>query len=135
MIANIGLFLNFLFLMAALSVLQATLTMPGIAAIILTMGTAIDANVLIYERVREELLGGKTVRAAIEAGYAKALSSIVDANVTTIITAALLFQFGTGAVKGFGLTLLLGLVISMFTALVVTKLIFDTRKQYKTLSI
>ena len=135
LIANIALVLNFLFLLGILTLFQATLTMPGIAAIILTMGMSIDANVLIFERVREELRTGKTVRASIDAGYAKALWTIIDANVTTIITAFLLFHFGTGQIKGFGVTLLCGIAISLFTALVVTKLIFDTRKQYKKISI
>jgi len=134
-IADIALLLNFLFLLALLSALQATLTMPGIAAIILTMGMSVDANVLIFERVREELRTGKTVRAAIDAGYAKALWTIIDANVTTLITAFILYQFGTGPIKGFGVTLLCGITISLFTALVVTKLMFDARKHYKKLSI
>ncbi|MBN1594431.1 protein translocase subunit SecD [candidate division FCPU426 bacterium] len=135
MIADIAMVLNFLFLMALLTALQATLTMPGIAAIILTMGMSVDANVLIFERVREELKTGKTVRAAIDAGYAKALWTIIDSNVTTIITAFVLYQFGTGQIKGFGVTLLCGISISMFTALVVTKLMFDARKHYNKLSI
>ncbi len=134
-IANIALVLNFVFLMALLAALQATLTMPGIAAIILVMGMSVDANVLIFERIREELRTGKTVRAAIDAGYAKALWTIIDANVTTLITAFILYQFGTGPIKGFGVTLLCGITISMFTALIVTKLIFDSRKHYKRLSI
>jgi protein-export membrane protein SecD len=135
MVADISLALNFLFLMAALVALHATLTMPGIAGVILTIGMAVDANVLIYERIREELRQGKTVRAAIDAGYNKALSSIIDANVTTLITAAVLFQFGTGPIKGYAVTLTIGLVISMFTSIVVTKLIFDARKHYTKLSI
>jgi len=135
LVADIALVLNFLFLMAALALVQATLTMPGIAGIILTMGMAIDANVLIFERVREELKQGKTVRASIDAGYSKALWSIIDANVTTLITAAVLFQFGTGPIKGYAVTLTLGLVISLFTALVVSKLIFDARKHYNKISI
>jgi protein-export membrane protein SecD len=135
LIANMALVLNFVFLMAALVIVGGTLTMPGIAGIILTIGMAVDANVLIFERTREELRRGKTVRAAIDAGYNKALSSIIDANVTTLITAAVLFQFGTGPIKGYAVTLTLGLLISMFTALVVTKLIFDARKHYDKLSI
>jgi protein-export membrane protein SecD len=135
LVADLALVLNFLFLMAALAALHATLTMPGIAGIILTIGMAVDANVLIFERTREELRNGKTARAAIDAGYNKALSSIIDANVTTLITAAVLFQFGTGPIKGYAVTLTLGLIISLFTALVVTKLIFDARKHYAKLSI
>jgi protein-export membrane protein SecD len=134
-IADIALVLNFLFLMAVLAAVGATLTMPGIAAIILTMGMSVDANVLIFERIKEELAVGKTVRASIDAGYNKALWTIVDANVTTIITAFVLYQFGTGPIKGFGVTLLCGIAISMFTALVVTKLIFNARKHYNKLSI
>lgn len=135
MIADIALFLNFLFLMAALATLHATLTMPGIAGIILTIGMSVDANVLIFERIREEMRLGKTVRAAIDAGYSKALWTIIDSNVTTLITAAVLFQFGTGPIKGYAVTLTIGLLISMFTAIVVTKLIFDARKHYQRLSI
>jgi len=95
----------------------------------------VDANVLIFERTREEFRNGKTVRAAIDAGYSKALTSIIDANVTTLITAAVLFQFGTGPIKGYAVTLTIGLLISLFTALVVTKLIFDARKHYNKISI
>lgn len=135
LVADIALVLNFLFLMAALAAMHATLTMPGIAGIILTIGMSVDANVLIYERIREELRGGKTVRASIDAGYAKAMSSIIDANVTTLITSAVLFQFGTGPIKGYAVTLTIGLLISMFTSIIVTKLIFEARKHYQTLSI
>ncbi len=135
LVANLALVLNFILLMAALAALHATLTMPGIAGIILTIGMAVDANVLIYERTREELRQGKTVRAAIDAGYAKALWSIIDANVTTLITAAVLFQFGTGPIKGYAVTLTLGLLISLFTSVVVSKLIFDARKHYAKISI
>jgi len=134
-IADIALLFNLLFLMAFMSSLHATLTMPGIAGIILTMGMSVDSNVLIFERIREELRTGKTVRAAIDAGYARALLTIIDAHVTTLITAAVLFIFGTGPIKGFAVTLSLGVAISLFTALFVTKAIFDARKQYKTLSI
>jgi protein-export membrane protein SecD len=121
--------------MAALAALHATLTMPGIAGVILTIGMAVDANVLIFERTREELRTGKTVRAAIDSGYAKALWSIIDANVTTLITAAVLFQFGTGPIKGYAVTLTLGLLISLFTSVIVSKLIFDARKHYSKISI
>jgi protein-export membrane protein SecD len=134
-IADLALVLNFLFLMAALALLHATLTMPGIAGIILTIGMSVDSNVLILERIREELHTGKTIRAAIDAGYSKALWTIIDTHVTTLITAAVLFQFGTGPIKGFAVTLSLGLLISLFTAMVVTKLIYDARKQYNKLSI
>ncbi|MFN2432429.1 MAG: protein translocase subunit SecD, partial [Gemmatimonadota bacterium] len=125
-LANLALFLNVVFLLAVLAAIDATLTLPGIAGVILTVGMAIDANVLILERVREELDGGRTVRGAIDAGYEKALTTIVDSNVTTLIVGVVLLQFGTGPVKGFGITLCLGIVISMFTAIYVTRTIFET---------
>jgi SecD/SecF fusion protein len=134
-IADIALLLNLTFLMAAIAALHATLTLPGIAGIILTVGMSVDANVLIFERIREELRTGKTIRAAIDAGYKRALLAIIDSHVTTLITAAVLFQFGTGPVKGFAVSLSLGVTISLFTAVVITRVIFDVRKQYRTLSI
>jgi preprotein translocase subunit SecD len=118
-----------------MAAVHATLTMPGIAGIILIVGMSVDANVLIFERIREELRTGKTVRASIDAGYRRALLTIVDAHVTTLITALVLFQFGTGPIKGFAVALSLGVVIGLFTAVVITKSIFDMRKGYKTLSI
>jgi preprotein translocase subunit SecD len=124
-IADFALFLNLVFLLAAMAVLDATLTLPGIAGIILTIGMAVDANVLIFERVREELRLGKTVRASIDAGYDKALFTIIDSHITTLITAAVLFQFGTGPIKGFAVTLSLGVIINLFTSLICTKVIFD----------
>ncbi|RMG60303.1 MAG: protein translocase subunit SecD [Deltaproteobacteria bacterium] len=124
-IADIALFLNLVYLLAAMAVLDATLTLPGIAGIILTIGMAVDANVLIFERIREELRLGKTVRASIDAGYDKAFFTIVDSHITTLITAAVLFQFGTGPIKGFAVTLSLGVIINLFTSLVGTKVIFD----------
>jgi len=135
LVADLALFLNLLFLLASMAALHATLTMPGIAGIILIMGISVDANVLIFERIREELRTGKTVRASIEAGYKRALLTIVDSHVTIMITALFLFIFGTGPIKGFAVSLSLGIVISLFTAYVVTKTIFDIRKGYKTLSI
>lgn len=138
MVANIALVLNIIFIMAMLSLFQATLTLPGIAGIVLTIGMAVDANVLIFERIREELRLGKTARAALNAGFSKALSSIVDSNVTTLIAALVLFQFGTGPVKGFAVTLSIGIACSMFTAIVVSRLIFDyflERRQIRRLSI
>jgi len=134
-IADFALLLNVLFLMAVLAAFHATLTLPGIAGIILTMGMSVDSNVLIFERIREELRTGKTVRASIDAGYKRALLTIIDSHVTTLITALVLFLFGTGPIKGFAVTLSAGIVISLFTALVITKMIFDYRKQYATLSI
>ena len=126
-IADMALLVNLLLLIGALGAIHATLTLPGIAGIVLTMGMSVDANVLILERIREELRLGKTIRAAIDSGYSKALLTIIDSHVTTLITAAVLFQFGTGPVKGFAVSLSLGVLISLFTALVVTKIIFDWR--------
>jgi preprotein translocase subunit SecD len=134
-IADFAMLLNLIYLLAALAGLHATLTLPGIAGIILTMGMSVDSNVLIFERIREEMRTGKTIRASIDAGYKKALLTIIDSHVTTLITAAVLFQFGTGPIKGFAVTLSLGVIISLFTAVVVTRLIFNVRKNYQTLSI
>jgi SecD/SecF fusion protein len=134
-IADFGLLFNLVFLLAAMSALHATLTLPGIAGIILTVGMSVDANVLIFERIREELRSGKTIRASIDAGYKRALLAIIDSHVTTLITAAVLFQFGTGPVKGFAVALSLGVAINLFTAVVITRVIFDLRKGYQTLSI
>ncbi len=134
-IADIGLIFNLFFLLAVMAGLGATLTMPGIAGIILTMGISVDSNVLIFERIREELRTGKTVRAAIDAGYDRAFVAIFDSHVTTLITAGALFLLGSGPVKGFAVTLFWGIVISLYTAYVITKQIFDIRKAYKTLSI
>ena len=121
MIANIALLSNLVFIVALLSLLQASLTLPGIAGIVLTVGMAVDANVLIFERIREELAAGTPPQAAINAGYEKALSSISDANITTLIAAVVLFAFGTGPVKGFAITLSLGIITSMFTAIIGTR--------------
>ncbi len=134
-IASFGMLLNFIFLVAILASLGLTLTLPGIAGIILTMGMSVDSNVLIFERIRDELRGGKTVRAAIEAGYSRALWTVIDSHVTTLITAIILFIFGTGPVKGFAVTLSWGITISLYTAVIVTRAIFEIRKEYKTLSI
>ncbi|MBI3090901.1 MAG: protein translocase subunit SecD [Candidatus Tectomicrobia bacterium] len=125
LLANLALVLNLLLLLGAMAQLGATLTLPGIAGIILTVGMAVDANVLIFERIREELREAKTVRAAIDMGYSRAFLTIMDANVTTLIAAVVLFQFGTGPVKGFAVTLSIGIVASMFTAIFVTRTIFD----------
>ena len=121
MIANVALSLNLVFLIALLSLLQATLTLPGIAGIVLTVGMAVDANVLIFERIREEIANGNSPQAAIHAGYAKAFATIADANITTLIAALVLFSFGTGPIKGFAVTLSLGIICSMFTAVIVTR--------------
>jgi preprotein translocase subunit SecD len=120
--ADIALMVNVVLILGALSALQATLTLPGIAGIVLTMGMAVDANVLVFERIREELRGGRRVAQAIEAGYSRALSTIIDSNLTTLFAALFLFVFGSGPVKGFAVTLSLGIVTSMFTALMVTRL-------------
>jgi len=123
--ASIALTLNLVLIIALLSLLQATLTLPGIAGIVLTVGMAVDANVLIYERIREELRNGNSPHASIHAGYEKAFSSIADANITTLIAALVLFGFGTGPVKGFAVTLSLGIICSMFTAIMVTRAIIN----------
>jgi preprotein translocase subunit SecD len=125
LIANAALFANLIFITALLSLLQASLTLPGIAGIVLTVGMAIDANVLIFERIREELASGKSPQASIDAGYDKAFSSIADANITTLIAALVLFAFGTGPVKGFAVTLSLGVITSMFTSIVGTRTIVN----------
>jgi len=123
-VANLALLLNVAFIMAVLAGLGATLTLPGIAGIILTIGMAVDANVLIFERIREELRAGKTVLSAIDSGYTRAFRTILDANVTTLITAIVLYQFGTGPIRGFAVTLSIGILASMFTAIVITRVIF-----------
>jgi preprotein translocase subunit SecD len=128
-IADFALMLNLLCLIGALSALNATLTLPGIAGIVLTIGMGVDSNVLIFERIREELRLGKGVRLAVDGGYDKALLTIVDSHVTTLITGVALFLFGTGPIKGFAVTLCLGIGINLFTALIGTKVIFDLLNQ------
>ena len=125
LIANVALAANVIFLIAILSMLQATLTLPGIAGIVLTIGMAVDANVLIFERIREELRNGNSIQASIHAGYEKAFSTITDANITTLIAAVVLFSLGTGPVKGFAVTLSIGILTSMFTAIVGTRAIVN----------
>jgi protein-export membrane protein SecD len=137
-IADTALILNLLFILAAMALLQATLTLPGIAGIALTMGMAVDANVLIYERIREELRSGKGPKAAIEAGYGNAMRTIIDANITTIIAGVVLYQFGTGPIRGFAVTLITGLLVSMYTACICTRMVYDyliTKRRIKTLSV
>lgn len=124
-IADFALFLNIVLLLGAMASLNATLTMPGIAGIILAIGMAVDSNVLMFERMRDELRAGKTPRSAVDSGYDKAFWTIFDSHVTTLITAAVLFQFGTGPIKGFAVTLSLGVAINLFTALIGTKSVFD----------
>jgi preprotein translocase subunit SecD len=121
LIADMALFANLVLIVALLSMLQASLTLPGIAGIVLTVGMAVDANVLIFERIREELVSGNSVQGSIHSGYEKALSSIADANITTLIAAIVLFAFGTGPIKGFAVTLSLGIITSMFTSIVGTR--------------
>ena len=125
MIANVALFANVVLIIALLSLLQASLTLPGIAGIVLTVGMAVDANVLIFERIREELRNGNSPQASIRAGYDKAFSTIADANITTLIAAMVLFAFGTGPIKGFAVTLTLGIITSMFTAIIGTRTIVN----------
>ncbi|HLB59785.1 MAG TPA: protein translocase subunit SecD [Bdellovibrionota bacterium] len=138
LLANFAVVVNILFILAVLSLFRAALTLPGIAGIILTVGMAVDANVLIYERIREELALGKTARSAIDAGYQRAFSSIVDSNLTTAAAGAILYFFGTGPVKGFAVTLLVGIISSMYTAIVVTHLIYEwflTKRGIQTIKI
>ena len=137
-VADFALIWNILLVLAVLASLQATLTLPGIAGLILTVGMSIDANVIIFERIREELRKGKTPKAAIDAGYDRALTTIIDANVTTLIASLVLYQFGTGPIKGFATVLFWGILISMFTAVFITRTIFNaytSRKGLSTLSI
>ncbi|MBN2452771.1 MAG: protein translocase subunit SecD [Candidatus Omnitrophica bacterium] len=124
-VANIALMLNMLLILAGLALFKGTLTLPGIAGLILTMGMSVDANVLIFERIREEMSLGKTLRASIASGYHRAISAIIDSNVTTIVAAALIFKFGSGPVRGFAVTLTIGLIANLFTAVACTKVIFE----------
>jgi protein-export membrane protein SecD len=124
-LANLALFFNLLFILAGLALFQATLTLPGIAGIALTFGMAVDANVLIFERIREEFKSGKTAKAAVSAGYSNAMRAIIDSNLTTLIAGVVLYQFGTGPIRGFAVTLIMGLLISMYTAIVCTRMVYD----------
>ena len=138
LLADLAMIWNVLFMLAALAAFGATLTLPGIAGIVLTLGMAVDAIVLINERIREELRLGKTARAAIDAGYSHALPSIIDTHITTFLSGIVLFQFGSGPIKGFAVTLCIGLVSSLFTATVGTRLVWDyllTRRRIQTVSI
>ena len=125
LIADVALALNLLILLAAMAGFHATLTLPGIAGIVLTIGMAVDTNILIFERIREELRSGKTVRASIDAGFARAFRTIIDTHVTVLVSAAILYQFGTGPVKGFAVSLAIGILASLFTAVFFTRLVFD----------
>jgi preprotein translocase subunit SecD len=124
-VADFALLFLVLFTLGVMAAFQATLTLPGIAALVLSIGVAVDTNVLVYERIREELEGGKTLRAAIDAGYKKAFTAIFDSNVTTLLTATVLYQFGTGPIQGFALTLIIGVLASLFSGLVITHVIFN----------
>lgn len=136
LVADIALFLNIIFILGILAAFQATLTLPGIAGIVLTIGMAVDANVLIFDRIREEMRGGKTLRAAIDSGYSHAMSAIIDSNVTTFFVAVILYSFGVGPIKGFAVTLMAGIVTSLFSAIVITRVIIDymTRDKSATFS-
>ena len=125
LIADFALALNLVILMAAMAGFHATLTLPGIAGIVLTIGMAVDTNILIFERIREELRAGKTVRAAIDSGFARAFRTVIDTHVTVLVSAAILYQFGTGPVKGFAVSLAIGILASLFTAVFFTRLVFD----------
>ena len=125
LIADIAVVLNVAFILAIMTWLGGTLTVPGIAGMILTIGMAVDANVIIFERIRENLALGKTVRSAVDGGFSRAMVTILDANITTLITALVLYQFGTGPIKGFAVTLSIGIVGSMFASIIFAKAIFD----------
>ena len=124
-VADLALVINIIFILGILAAFKATLTLPGIAGIVLTIGMAVDANVLIFERVREEASTGKTLKAAVEGGYSKALSAIIDANITTFFVGAILYSFGVGPIQGFAVTLMAGILASLFSAIVITRIIFD----------
>jgi preprotein translocase subunit SecD len=138
LVADMALAMNLVLIVAVLSLLQATLTLPGIAGIVLTVGMAVDANVLIFERIREEIRNGSSPQASIHAGYEKAFSTIIDANVTTFIAAIVLFAFGTGPIKGFAVTLMIGILTSMFTAIIGTRAVINQiygRRRVKALAV
>jgi preprotein translocase subunit SecD len=139
LIADVALGLNLLLLMATMAGFHATLTLPGIAGIALTIGMAVDTNILIFERIREELRGGKTVRGAIDAGFSRAFKTVIDTHVTVLVSGLILYQFGTGPVKGFAVTLMIGIAVSLFTAVFFTRLLFDLiymgQRKRETLSI
>ncbi len=134
-VATVGLFFNVLFIFAVLAAFGGTLTLPGIAGIVLTIGMAVDANVLIFERIREEMTTGKTLRATIDAGYSKAFSAIIDSNLTTFFSGVVLFQFGTGPVQGFALTLMMGVTANLFTAITITRVVFNMMTERGTATI
>jgi SecD/SecF fusion protein len=131
LISDLALIANLFFLIGALASLGAALTLPGIAGIVLTIGMAVDANVLIYERIREEMRNGKGMLMAVKDGYSKAYSAIIDANLTTLLTAFVLYSFGSGAIRGFATTLIIGIFTSLFSAIVLTRLIIFSRLENK----
>ncbi len=135
LIANVALFSNIFFILGMLAAFKATLTLPGIAGIVLTIGMAVDANVLIFDRIREEMRHGKSLLAAIDAGFSNAMSAILDGNITTFLTAVILFSFGVGPIKGFAVTLMIGIVASLFSAIVITRVILDYLTRDKSRSI
>lgn len=138
LVADLALIMNLVLIVSILSMLQATLTLPGIAGIVLTVGMAVDANVLIFERIREEIANGSSPQASIQAGYEKAFSTIIDANITTLIAAVVLFSFGTGPIKGFAVTLAIGILTSMFTAIIGTRAVINLiygRRRVKSLAV
>jgi preprotein translocase subunit SecD len=124
-VADVALILNIVLTLATLAIFRATLTLPGIAGLVLSIGMAVDANILVHERIKEESRWGKTVRAAVDQGYHRAFVTIIDSNLTTLIAGVFLYQFGTGPVKGFAVTLCIGILANIFTAVYVTRLIFD----------
>jgi preprotein translocase subunit SecD len=124
-VADFALLINVLFVVGVMAAFKATLTLPGIAGLILTLGMAVDTNVLIFERIREEQNSGKPLRTCIDIGYKKAFSAIIDSHLTSVITGIILYQFGTGPIQGFALTLLIGIVVNLFSAIVITHFIFD----------
>ena len=124
-VADLALIINLIFILGILAGFKATLTLPGIAGIVLTIGMAVDANVLIFERIREEQTSGKTLRASIDGGYAKALSAIIDANITTFFVGVILYSFGVGPIQGFAVTLMAGILASLFSAIIFTRILFD----------
>lgn len=134
-VADLALLINIIFILGILAGFEATLTLPGIAGIVLTIGMAVDANVLIFDRIREEQRAGKTLRAAINGGYAKALSAIFDANITTFFVGVILYSFGVGPIQGFAVTLMAGILASLFSAIIITRIIFDYMVEEKKLSV
>lgn len=125
LIANLALIFNLLLIFAILALFKASLSLPGFAGIVLTMGMAVDANIIIFERMREEKRAGKTAKAIVESGYGNAMSAIIDSNLTTLISGVVLYQFGTGPIKGFATTLIIGIATTMFTGIIFTRIIYD----------